>query len=43
MLNNPKFPDVDMLKFEDTISKLPSRCDIRFISKPTMNDNIFII
>lgn len=42
MLNNPKFADVDVNKFEEAISKLPSRCDIRFIgAEPTMNDNLF--
>ena len=42
MLNNPKFADVDVNKFEEAISKLPSRCDIRFIVvEPTMNDNLF--
>ena len=42
MLNNSKFADVDVDKFEEAISKLPSRCDIRFIgAEPTMNDNLF--
>ena len=42
MLNNPKFPDVDIIKFEQAISKLPKRCDIRFIgAEPTMNDKLF--
>jgi len=42
MLNNPKFPNVDMIKFEEAISRLPKRCDIRFIgAEPTMNENLF--
>ena len=42
MLNNPKYPDIDMIKFEEAISKLPNRCDIRFIgAEPTMNDKLF--
>jgi len=42
MLNNPKFLDVDIKKFEQAISKLPKRCDIRFIgAEPTMNENLF--
>ena len=42
MLNNPKFPNVDVIKFEKAISKIPSRCDIRFIgAEPTMNKDLF--
>jgi len=42
MLNNPKFLDVDMIKFDEAISKLPKRCDIRFIgAEPTMNNKLF--
>ena len=42
MLNNPKFKDIDIVKFEEAISKLPKRCDVRFIgAEPTMNDNLF--
>tara|TARA_B110000285_G_C15136673_1_gene627439 strand:- start:1266 stop:2174 length:909 start_codon:yes stop_codon:yes gene_type:complete len=42
MLNNPKFKDIDIVKFEEAISKLPKRCDIRFIgAEPTMNDSLF--
>lgn len=42
MLNNPKFNDVDIIKFEEAISKLPRRCDVRFIgAEPTMNEDLF--
>ena len=42
MLNNPRFPDVDVKKFKEAISKLPNRCDIRFIgAEPTLNPNLF--
>ncbi len=42
MLNNPKFKDIDIVKFEYAISKLPRRCDIRFIgAEPTLADNLF--
>lgn len=42
MLNNDKYKDVDLDKFEDAISKLPNRCDIRFIgAEPTMNPKLF--
>ena len=42
MLNNDKYKDVDLNKFEDAISKLPNRCDIRFIgAEPTMNPKLF--
>ena len=42
MLNNPKFPNVDVIKFEKAISKIPGRCDIRFIgAEPTMNKDLF--
>ncbi len=42
MLNNEKFKDIDLNKFESAISKLPNRCDIRFIgAEPTMNPNLF--
>jgi MoaA/NifB/PqqE/SkfB family radical SAM enzyme len=41
MLNNDSIPDVDLIKFEDAISKLPNRTDIRFIgAEPTMNPNL---
>ena len=42
MLNNAKFKDVDIIKYEDAIKKLPKRRDIRFIgAEPTMNKNLF--
>jgi MoaA/NifB/PqqE/SkfB family radical SAM enzyme len=42
MLNNSKYSDIDLIKFEKAISKLPSRCDIRFIgAEPTMNPDLF--
>ena len=42
MLNNPKYKDIDIVQFEDAISKLPRRCDIRFIgAEPTLADNLF--
>ena len=42
MLNNEKFKDINLEKFESAISKLPNRCDIRFIgAEPTMNPNLF--
>lgn len=42
MLNNEDYADVDLKVFEDSISKLPQKCDIRFIgAEPTMNDNLF--
>jgi len=42
MLNNPDYADVDLKVFEDSISKLPGKCDIRLIgAEPTMNDNLF--
>jgi MoaA/NifB/PqqE/SkfB family radical SAM enzyme len=42
MLNNDKFVDVDILKYSETLSKLPSRCDIRLIgAEPTMNPHLF--
>ena len=38
MLNNPQLPEVDYYKFANAISRLPSRCDIRFIgAEPTLN------
>ena len=42
MLNNPRYVDVDIKRFEDAISKLPNKTEIRFIgAEPTMNDNLF--
>ena len=42
MLNNEKYQGIDVNKFEDAISKLPRRCDIRFIgAEPTLADNLF--
>jgi len=42
MLNNPKYADIDVEKFENAISRLPRKTDIRFIgAEPTMNDNLF--
>lgn len=42
MLNNKDYADVDLKVFEDSISKLPQKCDVRFIgAEPTMNDNLF--
>jgi MoaA/NifB/PqqE/SkfB family radical SAM enzyme len=42
MLNNNKYKDVDLLKFEKAINQLPNRCDIRFIgAEPTLNPNLF--
>lgn len=42
MLNNEKYQGIDVKKFEDAISKLPRRCDIRFIgAEPTLADNLF--
>ena len=42
MLNNEKFKDVDIEKYRNAISKLPSRCDIRLIgAEPTMNPQLF--
>ncbi len=42
MLNNPDYADIDLKVFEDSISKLPGKCDIRLIgAEPTMNDNLF--
>ena len=42
MLNNDKFKDVDLYKFEEAISKIKSRCDIRFIgAEPTLNPDLF--
>lgn len=41
MLNNPKYPEVDIDKFEDTMKRLKGRCDIRFIgAEPTLNKNL---
>ena len=41
MLNNDKYVDIDLEKFSNAISKLPSRCDIRFIgAEPTMNPDL---
>ena len=41
MLNNPKYPDVDIDRFEDTMKRLKGRCDIRFIgAEPTLNKNL---
>lgn len=42
MLNNDKYQDVDLIKFEKAIKQLPNRCDIRFIgAEPTLNSNLF--
>ena len=42
MLNNDKYQDVDLIKFEKAIKQLPNRCDIRFIgAEPTLNTNLF--
>lgn len=42
MLNNKKFEDVDVSKYEKAISKINERCDIRFIgAEPTMNPKLF--
>ena len=42
MLNNPKFPDVDVKKFENFIKRLPNKTHIRFIgAEPTLNDDLF--
>ena len=42
MLNNDKYKDVDLIKFEKAIKQLPNRCDIRFIgAEPTLNPNLF--
>lgn len=42
MLNNKKFKDVDPYKFKEAISKIKSRCDIRFIgAEPTLNPDLF--
>ena len=42
MLNNPKFPDVNVKKFEDVIKRLPNKTHIRFIgAEPTLNDDLF--
>lgn len=41
MLNNNSIPDVDINKFENFLSKLPHRTDIRFIgAEPTMNPQL---
>ena len=41
MLNNPKYPEVDIDKFEDTMKRLKGRCDIRFIgAEPTLNKDL---
>jgi MoaA/NifB/PqqE/SkfB family radical SAM enzyme len=42
MLNNPNYKDVHIERFEDAISRLPNKTEIRFIgAEPTMNDNLF--
>ena len=42
MLNNSKYEDIDLIKFEKAMARLPNRCDIRFIgAEPTMNPNLF--
>ena len=42
MLNNDKFADIDLDKYEDVLKRLPNRCDIRLIgAEPTMNPNLF--
>lgn len=41
MLNNPKYEDVDPIRFEEALSSL-KKADIRFIgAEPTMNQNLF--
>tara|TARA_B100000497_G_C7674761_1_gene407533 strand:+ start:829 stop:1701 length:873 start_codon:yes stop_codon:yes gene_type:complete len=41
MLNNKKYKDVNIAKYEKAISLLPNRCDIRFIgAEPTMNPKL---
>ena len=41
MLNDPNIPDVHAERFADAISRLPTRCDIRFIgAEPTLNKNL---
>jgi sulfatase maturation enzyme AslB (radical SAM superfamily) len=41
MLNNPKYGEVDIEKFENTMKRLKGRCDIRFIgAEPTLNKNL---
>ena len=41
MLNNEKYKDVNIEKYEKAISALPNRCDIRFIgAEPTMNPRL---
>ena len=42
MLNNDSIPDINPYKFEQVISQLPKRTDIRFIgAEPTMNPDLF--
>ena len=42
MLNNDKFADINLDKYEDVLKRLPNRCDIRLIgAEPTMNPNLF--
>ena len=37
MLNNPKFSDIDPIRFEDTLARLPERVEVRLIgAEPTM-------
>ena len=41
MLNDSSIPDIVEERFVDVISRLPSRCDIRFIgAEPTLNKNL---
>jgi hypothetical protein len=41
MLNNESLPDIDYYKFADVISRLPNKCDIRFIgAEPTLNKGL---
>ena len=41
MLNNPRYPEVDIDRFEDTMKRLKGRCDIRFIgAEPTLNKHL---
>ena len=41
MLNNPKYGEVNIEKFKDTMKRLKGRCDIRFIgAEPTLNKNL---
>ena len=42
MLNNPQYKNIDLNLFENVLSRLPNRTDIRFIgAEPTMNPQLF--